>query len=106
MPRGELLGSLEHIILLAQLRLGDHAYEMTVRREIEEQIARNLSIGAVHATLERLEAKGYVSSFTGEPTSERGGRAKRHFRIEAGATRLAAGDSEDESRSEKPMGTA
>jgi PadR family transcriptional regulator PadR len=83
MPRGELLGSLEHIVLLALLRLGDHAYGMTVRREIEERTGRNLSIGAVYATLERLEAKGYVSSFTGEPTSERGGRAKRHFRIEA-----------------------
>jgi PadR family transcriptional regulator PadR len=83
MPRGELLGSLEHIVLLALLRLGNHAYGMTVRREIEERTGRNLSIGAVYATLERLEAKGYVSSFTGEPTSERGGRAKRHFRIEA-----------------------
>jgi PadR family transcriptional regulator PadR len=83
MPRGELLGSLEHIVLLALLRLGDHAYGMTVRREIEERTGRNLSIGAIYATLERLEAKGYVSSFTGEPTSERGGRAKRHFRIEA-----------------------
>ena len=83
MPRGVLLGSLEHIVLLAVLRLGDDAYGMTVRREIEERTGRDLSIGAVYATLERLEAKGYVSSFVGEPTSERGGRAKRHFRIEA-----------------------
>jgi PadR family transcriptional regulator PadR len=74
---------LEHIILLALLRLGENAYGMTVRRDIEERTGRNLSIGAVYATLERLEAKGYVSSFTGEPTSERGGRAKRYFRIEA-----------------------
>jgi PadR family transcriptional regulator PadR len=56
---------------------------MTVRREIEERTGRNLSIGAVYATLERLEAKGYVSSCTGEPTTERGGRAKRLFRVEA-----------------------
>src|SRR5688500_3729039 len=83
MPRGELLGSLEHIILLALMRLGENAYGMTVRREIEERTGRNLSIGAVYATLERLEAKGYVSSLTGEPTTERGGRAKRLFRIEA-----------------------
>jgi PadR family transcriptional regulator PadR len=83
MPRGELLGSLEHIVLLAVLRLGNNAYGMTVRREIEARTGRNLSIGAVYATLERLQGKGYVSSFTGEPTSERGGRAKRHFRIEA-----------------------
>jgi PadR family transcriptional regulator PadR len=83
MPRGELLGSLEHIVLLALLRLGESAYGMTVRREIEDRTGRSLSIGAVYATLERLETKGFVSSFTGEPTAERGGRAKRHFRIEA-----------------------
>lgn len=83
MSRGTLLGSLEHIVLLAVVRLGDDAYGMTVRREIQERTGRDLSIGAIYATLERLAAKGYVSSFVGEPTSERGGRAKRHFRIEA-----------------------
>jgi PadR family transcriptional regulator len=83
MKRGELLGSLEYIILLALLRLDGNAHGMIVRREIEERTGRNVSIGAVYATLERLEAKGYVSSFTGEPTPERGGRAKRLFRIEA-----------------------
>jgi PadR family transcriptional regulator, regulatory protein PadR len=83
MPRGDLLGSLEYIVLLALARLGPNAYGMTVRREIEARTGRNISIGAVYSTLERLEAKGYVSSFTGEPTAERGGRAKRHFEIEA-----------------------
>jgi DNA-binding PadR family transcriptional regulator len=83
MPRGELLGSLEHVVLLALLRLESNAYGMTVRREIEERTGRNISIGAVYTTLERLEAKGYVSSSLGEPTAERGGRAKRLFRIEA-----------------------
>lgn len=83
MPRGELLGSLEHVVLLAVMHLGDDAYGMTVRREIESRTGRNLSIGAVYATLERLETKGYVSSYTGEPTMARGGRARRHFRIEA-----------------------
>lgn len=83
MPRGDLLGSLEHIVLLALVRLEDNAYGMTVRREIEQRTSRDISIGAVYATLERLEGKGYVSSYTGEPTAERGGRAKRHFRIEA-----------------------
>jgi PadR family transcriptional regulator PadR len=88
MPRGELLGSLEHIVLLALVRLKANAYGMTVRREIEERTGRDISIGAVYATLERLEAKGYVSSFTGEPTAERGGRAKRFFRIEAGGEQV------------------
>lgn len=84
MPRGEFIGSLEHIVLLALVRLGENAYGMTVRREIEARTGRDISIGAVYATLERLEAKRYVRSQLGEPTAERGGRAKRLFRIEAG----------------------
>jgi len=87
MKRGELLGSLEHIILLALVRLDGCAHGMIVRREIEERTGRNISIGAVYATLERLEAKGYVSSSTGDPTPERGGRAKRMFRVEAAGNR-------------------
>jgi PadR family transcriptional regulator, regulatory protein PadR len=87
MKRGELLGSLEHIILLALVRLDGCAHGMIVRREIEERTGRNISIGAVYATLERLEAKGYVSSSTGDPTPERGGRAKRLFRVEAAGKR-------------------
>ncbi|HEY7449664.1 MAG TPA: PadR family transcriptional regulator [Vicinamibacterales bacterium] len=83
MPRGELLGSLEHIVLLAVVHLGEDAYGMTVRREIESRTGRNLSIGAIYATLERMGAKGLVSSYTGEPTAQRGGRAKRHFHVTA-----------------------
>jgi DNA-binding PadR family transcriptional regulator len=83
MPRGDLLGSLEHIILLAVVHLEANAYGMTIRREIEKRTGRNISIGAVYATLDRLEGKRYVSSLLGEPTAERGGRAKRLFRIEA-----------------------
>lgn len=87
MPRGELLGSLEHIVLLALIQLGDDAYGMTVRREIEARTGRNLSIGAIYATLERMEAKGLVSSYAGAPTAQRGGRSKRHFRVEAAGFR-------------------
>jgi PadR family transcriptional regulator, regulatory protein PadR len=87
MKRGELLGSLEHIILLALLRRDGTAHGMVIRREIEERTGRDISIGAVYATLERLEAKGYVSSFTGAPSHERGGRAKRIFRVEAAGKR-------------------
>ena len=82
MPSSEVLGPLEHIILIALVRLKERAYGMTVRREIEERTGRDISIGAVYATLERLQGKGYVSSSIGEPTPERGGRAKRFFRIE------------------------
>lgn len=90
MPRGDLLGSLEHIVLLALVRLGPGAYGMTVRREIEQRTGRSISIGAVYSTLERLEAKGFVSSSTGDPTPERGGRAKRLFRIETGGEQALA----------------
>jgi PadR family transcriptional regulator len=83
MPRGDFLGSLELLVLLALVRLGDAAYGMAVRREIEQRTGRDLSIGAIYATLERLEAKGYVSSSKGESTAERGGRAKRLFCVEA-----------------------
>src|SRR5258708_31312869 len=98
MNRGELLGSLEYIILVALLRLDGRAHGMMVRREIEERTGRNVSIGAVYATLERLERKGYVSSSTGEPTPERGGRAKRLFRLQ-GAGRRALQVSEPTIRS-------
>src|SRR5215470_10734105 len=75
------LGALEHIVLLAVMRLGQDAYGMTVRREIESTTGRDISIGAVYATLARLESKGFVKSRAGEPTAERGGRAKRYFRM-------------------------
>lgn len=77
------LGSLEHIVLLAVMRLGADAYGMTVRRAIEEATGRDISIGAVYATLTRVESKGFIKSFAGEPTAERGGRAKRYFRMTA-----------------------
>lgn len=79
--REDPLGSLEHIVLLAVMRLGEEAYGITVRREIESTAGRDLSVGAVYATLVRLESKGFVKSFAGEPTAERGGRAKRYFRV-------------------------
>ncbi|MGH8218358.1 MAG: PadR family transcriptional regulator [Steroidobacteraceae bacterium] len=77
------LGSLEHIVLLAVMRLGSDAYGMRVRREIENATGRDISIGAVYATLVRLESKGFIKSHSGEPTPERGGRAKRYFRMTA-----------------------
>lgn len=83
MAKGEYLGEFEHIVLLALLRLDDGAYGAAIRMEIESVTGRSPAIGAVHATLERLERKGFVSSWIGNPTPERGGKAKRHFRIEA-----------------------
>lgn len=80
---GDYLGEFEHLVLLALLRLGDQAYGVTVRREIAERAERDVSLGAIYATLGRLESKGFVRSRVGEPTAERGGRAKRHFRVTA-----------------------
>ena len=77
------LGEFEHIVLLVVLRLDGQAYGVTVRREIEGRTKREVSIGAIYATLDRLEAKGYVQSRTGDPTPERGGRSKRFFRVTA-----------------------
>jgi DNA-binding PadR family transcriptional regulator len=81
--RGNLLGPHEQLILLAIMRIGEDAYGMTIRREVEERSGRKLSIGAVYTTLERLQRKGYVRSHMGAATTERGGRAKRHFRMTA-----------------------
>jgi PadR family transcriptional regulator PadR len=76
----DYLGEFEHMIVLALLRLDERAYGVTVRQEIELRTKREVSIGAVYATLDRLETKGYVRSRYGEPTPERGGRSKRFFR--------------------------
>ncbi|MGA8501306.1 MAG: helix-turn-helix transcriptional regulator [Candidatus Sulfotelmatobacter sp.] len=83
MPDRDYLGEFEHIVILAVLRLGDRAYGVTVRQEIEFRTKREVSIGAVYATLDRLEAKGYVKSYLGDPTPERGGRSKRFFHVAA-----------------------
>ena len=83
MKRGDTLGSLEYVILLALMRLNGVGHGTLVRQEIERCTGRDISIGAIYATLERLEQKGYVSSCIGESTAMRGGRAKRLFRVEA-----------------------
>ena len=81
MSRGEHLGEFEQMVLLAVARLGQEGYGVTVRQEIEGRTGREVAVGAVYATLDRLEGKGMLASFEGEPTGERGGRARRHFRL-------------------------
>ncbi|HBY62361.1 MAG TPA: PadR family transcriptional regulator [Solibacterales bacterium] len=81
MAKGDFLGEFEQLVLMAVLRLGGDAYGMTVRREIEVRAGREVTVGAVYATLDRLESKGYVHSKEGEATAERGGRAKRLFEV-------------------------
>jgi PadR family transcriptional regulator PadR len=64
-------------------RLSDQAYGVIVRQEIEVRTGREVSIGAIYATLGRLETKRYVNSYLGDPTPERGGRSKRFFHVTA-----------------------
>src|SRR6266705_2222196 len=75
------LGEFELMVLLALMRLGDRAYGVPISSEIEQQAGREVAVGSVYAALERLEEKGLVGSEMGEPTAERGGRAKRYFHI-------------------------
>ena len=77
----EQLGNLELMVLLALLRVQRGAYGVPISREIAAQTGREVAIGSVYAALERLERKGFVSSALGEPSAERGGRAKRYFQI-------------------------
>jgi PadR family transcriptional regulator PadR len=76
------LGEFEQLVLLAIVRLGPDAYGATIRREIEARTARRLSISGVYTTLERLEQKGCLRSWIGEPTPERGGRRRKHFSLQ------------------------
>ena len=71
----------EKELFQALLRLGDKAYGMNIWQELEERTEGPVAVGAVYATLERLERKGYVSSHLGAATAERGGRAKRYYSI-------------------------
>jgi PadR family transcriptional regulator PadR len=76
------LGTFELMVLLAVLRLDeDKAYGIPISTEIEQTTGRSLALASVYTTLERLEDKGWVSSRVGESTAERGGRAKRYFRV-------------------------
>ena len=76
------MGEFEQAVLLAILQLGNDAYGMEIRTFIEERTARDVSIGAVYTTLERLCRKGYLTSRVGDPTAERGGRAKKFYSVE------------------------
>ena len=80
MARGGYLGEFELMVLLALMRLGGDAYGVPISREIEQRSGREVALGSVYAALERLEEKGLVESRLGDPTAERGGRAKRYFR--------------------------
>jgi DNA-binding PadR family transcriptional regulator len=75
------LGEFELMLLLAVIHLGEEAYGVPISRELEAYRGRDVFVGSVYAALERLEGKGLVASSLGDPTPERGGKAKRFFRI-------------------------
>jgi PadR family transcriptional regulator PadR len=89
MTRRDVVGQFEFLVLLAVMRLGDGAYGVPIARAIQETSGRQMALGSIYFALERLEAKGLVSSELGEPTAERGGRAKRYFRVTARGLREA-----------------
>lgn len=83
MPQPTHLGEFEHLLLLTLAQLNGKSYGTEMRAKLKELIGRDSSIGALYATLERMEKKGFISSSVGEPTAERGGRAKRYFELTA-----------------------
>jgi PadR family transcriptional regulator, regulatory protein PadR len=87
MRKGAYLGHFELMVLLVLMRLGDDAYGVTVANELEQQTGREVVIASVYATLERLQERELVSSSLGDATPERGGRAKRYFKITGAGVR-------------------
>lgn len=75
------VGEFEELVLLTIAALGDEAYGVGIKEDIEKRTNRSISIGALHSTITRLEEKGLIKSWLGEPTQERGGRRKRYFHL-------------------------
>jgi DNA-binding PadR family transcriptional regulator len=86
----KVLGEFEQVVMLALLRLGEEAYGATIHREIESRTGREISIGAIYTTLDRLEKQGLVFSQVGEPTPQRGGRRKKYFKLRPQGERVLA----------------
>src|SRR5580698_8982543 len=84
-----MLGEFEYLIVTSAAGLGDKAYGAAIREAIEAATARDCSIGALYTTIERLEAKGLLTSWMGEATPQRGGRSKRMVRVTAKGVRAA-----------------
>ena len=83
MPRRNPIGNLDLVILSVLIRLGDEAYGVAISREIKDTTGSEVALGTIYAVLQRLGRDGMVTSSLGESTPERGGRAKRYFRITA-----------------------
>ncbi len=88
MAGSSALGPFEQVVLTAIVELADEAYGVTIHRAVGEfSKPRSVSLGAVYATLDRLEDKGLITSWLSDPTPERGGRSRRHYRLEPAGMR-------------------
>jgi DNA-binding PadR family transcriptional regulator len=88
MAEANSLGQFEQLVLTAILTLGENAYGVTIHAKVEElSRPKRVVLGAVYATLDRLEDKGLIASWLSDPTPERGGRSKRHYRLEKSGER-------------------
>jgi DNA-binding PadR family transcriptional regulator len=75
------IGEFEELVLLTIAALDEDAYGVSIKEDIEKRTDRSISIGALHSTITRLEEKGLIKSWLGDPTQERGGRRKRYFEL-------------------------
>jgi PadR family transcriptional regulator PadR len=88
MTKMATVGQFEQIVMTAILRCGDDAYGVTIHEAVERlSSSKSVALGAVYSTLDRLEDKGLISSWLSDPTPERGGRSKRHYRLETDGER-------------------
>lgn len=85
-----MLGEFEYVLLASAMRLGDDAYGAAIRLGVRDTTGRDCSLGALYTTLDRLEKKGFIKTWMGEATPQRGGRAKRMVRVTAKGIRAAA----------------
>ena len=83
------LGEFEYLMLAAAARLGDGAYGLAIRQQIEGTTGQRCSLGALYTTLDRLETKGLLKTWMGNPTPQRGGRPKRMVQVTAKGARAA-----------------
>jgi PadR family transcriptional regulator, regulatory protein PadR len=94
MSERQFLGEFEELVLLAIMKIGQGAYGVPISETIEDATGKRPSTGALYTTLQRLEEKGFISSEVGEATAERGGRAKKYFKVE-NAGRMAVKNSHE-----------
>ena len=105
-PESSYLGEFEMVVLLAILRLGDEAYGIAIRNELERETSREITMGAIYKTLGRMEEKGYVSARIGPPTPQRGGRRKKIYRLEPIGSRAVKQSYADLRRLTRGLGRA